>query len=60
MSFTVDDCHRRDRDSRHGGVVSEPEAMGHGNIVAVFEDGCGDLRNPDQHVPAGVGGWATV
>ena len=54
-SFTVDNCQRY-QDLRDRGVVSEPGAMGYGGTDAVFADSCGNALNPDQHVPAGVGG----
>ena len=37
-------------------VVSEPEAMGDGGTDAVLDDGGRNGLNPDQHIPAGVGG----
>jgi hypothetical protein len=58
LSFTVDKCQRY-RDLRDRSVMSEPEAMGYGRTDAVFEDRCGNALNPDQNVPAGVGGDAT-
>ena len=55
VSFIVDNCQRY-RDLRDRGVVAEPEALGDGGSDAVFGDGGGNALNPDQHVPAGVGG----
>ena len=46
------------RDVRDRGVVvvCEPEAMDYGGTDAVFENGGSNALNPDEHVPAGVGG----
>ena len=58
VSFNVDDCQRRYQELRDRGVVfvSEPQAMGHGCIDAVFEDGCGNLLNLHQDAAA-ASGW---
>jgi catechol 2,3-dioxygenase-like lactoylglutathione lyase family enzyme len=50
VSFTTDDCQHTYRELRERGVVfvSEPQAMEHGGIDAVFEDGCGNLLNLHQ------------
>ena len=61
VSFTTDDCRRSHRELLERGVtfVSTPQAMGHGGIDAVFEDGCGNPLDLHQDAPAATGASTT-